>query len=201
MLFMKKNSKKLIASLILGLLILWQYLIAIYPSIVVLSFWGSVTWRAIYFLLSCIPVMYLFPKFSGKVKSFPIYFSIFILTFVFLFAFEIKIPILIEKYYSKKDYNVQIGCIIDKRDTGRGRRNSRDYYIFTHINNKRGQLDVRKEDYKKLNVGDTILLKVSSRGGIYIHNLFPTHKEIECHKVPQHFINGKLQECESDSVR
>lgn len=200
---MKKNRKKILASLILGLLILWQYLTAIYPSIVALSFWGSVTWRAICFLLSCILVMCLFPKFSGKVKTFPIYFSIFILTFVFLFALEIKIPIRIEKYYSNKDYNVRIGCIMDKRVTGKGRRNSRDYYIFTSINNKRGQLDVRKEDYERLNVGDTILLKESSRGGIHIYNLFPTHEDIECHKVPRHYINGELQksiECKSDSV-
>ena len=35
--------------------------------------------------------------------------------------------------------------------------------------------------------------RVSRRGGIYINNLFPTHKEIERYKVPQHYINGKLQ--------
>ena len=77
---------------------------------------------------------------------------------------------------------------MDKRVTGKGRRNSRDYYIFTSINNKRGQLDVRKENYERLNVGDTILLKESSRGGIYIYNLFPTHEEI------QKYRNGVLYE-------
>ena len=192
---MKKNSKKLIASLILGLLILWQYLIAIYPSIVALSFWGAVQWRAIYFLLSCITVMYLSPKLSGKINSFPIIdFAIFVLMVVFLFAFEIKIPIRIEKYYSKKDYNVRIGYIIDKIDRGRSWRRGPDYYLFALINNKRGQLDVRREDYKKINVGDTVFFRVSSRGGIYINNLFPTHEEIERYKVPQHYINGELQE-------
>ena len=155
---MKKNSKKLIASLILGLLILWQYLIAIYPSIVALSFWGSVRWRAICFLLSCITVMYLYPKkLSGKINSFPIIdFAILVLMLVFLFAFERNIPIRIEQYYSKKDYNVRIGYIIDKIYRGRSWRRGPDYYIFALINNKRGRLDVRREDYKKINVGDTV---------------------------------------------
>ena len=51
---------------------------------------------------------------------------------------------------------------------------------------------VKRTTFNKLNVGDTIILKVSSRGGIYIKNLFPTREEIERYKVPQHYINGKL---------
>ena len=197
--FLKMNSKIILALLVLALLILWRYLTAIYPTIVAFSFFGSVSWISFCFLLSCSLLIYLLPKFTSKIK-FSLFILIFLLSVVSLFVIEIKIPIRIERYLARKDYDVRIGCVTGKYKV-HGRRASRDYYIGISVNSKHGQLDVKKEDYKKLNVGDTILLKVSSRGGIYIHNLFPTHKEIECHKVPQHFINGKLQECESDSVR
>lgn len=47
---------------------------------------------------------------------------------------------------------------------------------------------VSKETYKKVRIGDTILLRVSSRGGMDYKDLHPTHEEIERYKVPQHYI-------------
>lgn len=39
-----------------------------------------------------------------------------------------------------------------------------------------------------------MIIRVPKRGGIYLKNLFPTHEEIARFKVPQHYINGELQE-------
>ena len=52
---------------------------------------------------------------------------------------------------------------------------------------------VNNETIKNINVGDTITSRVSGRNHIDCKNLFPTHEEIERYKVPQHYINGKLQ--------
>ncbi|MCR5696065.1 MAG: hypothetical protein K6G73_03700 [Marinilabiliaceae bacterium] len=103
------------------------------------------------------------------------------------------IPIYVETILWVNDYYVQIGYITGKYDN-HGRHSGRDCFIKVSTNNKRGSLEVEIEDYDKIEIGDTILLDVSSRGGIYIHKLFPTHEKIERYKVPQHYVNGKLQE-------
>jgi hypothetical protein len=53
---------------------------------------------------------------------------------------------------------------------------------------------VDRKIFNMLSIGDTTILQVSSQKALYIKNLFPNHEIIERYKVPQHYINGKLQE-------
>ncbi|MBR6250204.1 MAG: hypothetical protein IKR17_03285, partial [Bacteroidales bacterium] len=179
---MKRKNKRVIALLALILLIIWQYVIAVFPSIVALSYWSTFSCRVIVFMASCVLLVYI----SNRLR-------VFLLMSVLLFIIENLIPIYVETILWVNDYYVQISYITGKYDN-RGRHSGRDCFIKVSTNNKRGSLEVEIEDYDKIEIGDTILLDVSSRGGIYIHKLFPTHEKIERYKVPQHYINGKLQE-------
>ena len=179
---MKNSVKTKINITVLVLLIIWQYVIAVFPSIVAFSYLNTLSCRVIVFMVSCVLLVYI----SNRLR-------VFLLMSVLLFIIENLIPIYVETILWVNDYYVQIGYITGKYDN-HGRRSGRDCFIKVSTNNKRGSLEVEIEDYDKIEIGDTILLDVSSRGGIYIHKLFPTHEKIERYKVPQHYVNGKLQE-------
>lgn len=99
----------------------------------------------------------------------------------------------IEKQLNNNDYYYQIGYIFCKEKGNYGGRVGMPDKVTIGINELSNETrTVKRTTFNKLNVGDTIILKVSSRGGIYIKNLFPTREEIERYKVPQHYINGKL---------
>ena len=102
----------------------------------------------------------------------------------------------IEGHFIKKDSHIHVGYIFSKY---KGHRSTRGGYtpdiIYIGANSSICARNyVEKDIFNKLNIGDTLIIKVSSQGGIYINNLFPTHEEIEHYKVPQHYVNGKLQE-------
>lgn len=102
----------------------------------------------------------------------------------------------ISTYFEKKDKTIRIGYISSKEASsntkgGRVMPNMIGVFITDSL---KTLFYVSKETYKKVKIGDTILLRVSSRGGMDYKDLHPTHEEIERYKVPQHYIDGVLQE-------
>jgi hypothetical protein len=104
--------------------------------------------------------------------------------------------IAIERYFIKKDNHVQVGYIFSKNKGNLSAKvgSSPNRIRIGTDSSIYASKEVKRDIFNKLNIGDTIIIKVSSQGGIYINKLFPTHEEIEHYKVPQHYVNGKLQE-------
>jgi hypothetical protein len=103
--------------------------------------------------------------------------------------------IAIERYFIKKDNHVQVGYIFSKNKGNLSAKvgSSPNRIRIGTDSSIYASKEVKRDIFNKLNIGDTIIIKVSSQGGIYINKLFPTHEEIEHYKVPQHYVNGKLQ--------
>ena len=104
---------------------------------------------------------------------------------------------LIEDYIIKHNNVVHLSYLYDKHES---KGKYPDFIIrvkfdtmYENFSVSSKGLYISYKEFKKLSIGDTIVLKQSSQGGIYIKDLFPTHEKIERYKVPQHYVNGKLQ--------
>ncbi len=185
------TRKAIIALVALVLLIVWQYVISIFPSIVASTFFEGVAMRVLYFLASVAAASIFLEEIYAYGLKWLIFFP---LSCVVLWFVVLKGSIRIEMRLVKKEYTVHMGRIADKYINNNDEIGD-SYYIKTSVNNNEPRsFQITKEKYDKLELGDTILILLSERGGSYIWKYFPTHKQIEKYKVPQHYINGKLQE-------
>ncbi len=93
--------------------------------------------------------------------------------------------------YCLKDAKCKIEVITDKQTIEL--RHSTKYRITLNGNN--GGLDISRMDYKRVKVGDTIVMRYSIDYPHIkkIHILKPRRNEIELYKKPQHFIGDELQ--------
>lgn len=117
-----------------------------------------------------------------------------IITFVSFFCISDLLRYF-ELYICHKDCYRQIGFVYEKNKGYIGSKGMHtDPSILILVSNKiQAGKNIKKTTFNKVNVGDTIIIRVTCHGCIYIKTLFPTHEEIERYKVPQHYINGKLQ--------
>lgn len=185
------TRKAIIALVALVLLIVWQYVISIFPSIVASTFFEGLAMRGLYFWASVAAASIFFGEIydADGLKGF-VFLALSWVVLLFVVTFG---SLRIEKRLAKKEYTVHIGRIADKY-CNYNKKSGETCMIYTFVNNESFSFDIQKEKYDKLELGDTILILLSERGGSYIWKYFPTHKQIEKYKVPQHYINGKLQE-------
>ncbi len=122
----------------------------------------------------------------------PKYYSIPSIIFVAAIIF-IGTPTL--EAYCIKDAKCKIEVITDKQviEYRFYRRHNTTYRIT--LNGNKGHIDISKTDYKRVKVGDTIVMKYAINYPHIkkVHIIKPTHKEIELYKVPQHLIGNDLQ--------
>jgi len=182
---MKQRIIETISALLIVATIVSLYINAIWPNTI-----GFINSLAGFFLITAVSSCWLtlYPKWY-KLR----YIALIIVGTIVLVIVPTAV---IEGHFIKKDRHIQVGYIFSK---DKGHRSTRGGYtpdIITIGANSSicASNYVEKDIFNKLNIGDTLIIKVSSQGGIYINKLFPMHEEIERYKVPQHYINGKLQE-------
>ena len=191
---MKKRIIGFVYAILIVFIVISQYINAIWPSAIpVLS--GTTA----FFLIIALSFFWLELYPNRKKLS---YYMLIVVADIALLIYPTGA---IENYFMRKNKTIQLGYVLNKNMSRIGTKGggTRDKIVVI-TDTLRASLSVERATFKKINVGDTIIVKVSSRGHIDYKNLFPTHEEIERYKVPQHYINGKLQEnpiCESDSVQ
>ncbi len=185
--FISKH-KTLILSVFLLILIVWVYLRVIFVNFRILQSHQEGE-KLLAFLGIWVVALFLYEK-VGYYKAHPIYARA--LTFL-IASCIIKSSNCIETLLIyKQNYN-QLGYIYQK-SKGSNTRGYHPYEVLLEINDTLKEWkEVELKIFKQLNIGDTLIIKVSSQGGLYIKDLFPTHEKIERYKVPQHYVNGKLQ--------
>ena len=182
---MKQRIIESVHAVLLCATIVSLYINAIWPNTI-----RSINSLAGFFVITAVSCLWLSLRFpTYKLR----YIALIIVGTIVL---VIAPTIAIERYFIKKDNHVQVGYIFSKNKGHRSTRRGFSLDIITIGANSSVYTSnyVEKDIFNKLNIGDTLIIKVSSQGGIYINKLFPTHEEIEHYKVPQHYVNGKLQE-------
>ena len=192
---MKKRIIEFVYAILITAIIVFVYINAVWPHTI-----PCINGRVAFVLIPLLATLW-FLLYNDKVKL--RYVTLIVVANIVL---VICPTIAIESFFMKKDKTIRIGYVFAKYRSGntKGGRTIPDRIGVVITDSLKTSLSVDNETFIKINVGDTIIVKVSSRGHIDYKNLFPTHEEIERYKVPQHYINGKLQKspvCESDSVR
>ncbi len=74
--------------------------------------------------------------------------------------------------------------------------NGSDPIYYVYVDKKVSAYYTDRKSYQKLKIGDTIIMMYSIKHPNIneFQALTPSHEKIERHKVPQHYVNGKLQE-------
>lgn len=182
---MKQRIIESVHAVLLCATIVSLYINAIWPNTI--RFINSLAGFFVITAVSCLWLSLRFPTYKLRYIA---------LIIVGTLVFVIAPTTAIERYFIKKDNHVQVGYIFSKYKGHRSSKRGFSLDIITIGANSSVYTSnyVERDIFNKLNIGDTIIIKVSSQGGIYINNLFPTHEKIERYKVPQHYVNGKLQE-------
>ena len=182
---MKQRIIETISALLIVATIVSLYINAIWPNTI-----GFINSVAGFFLITAVSSCWLtlYPKWY-KLR----YIALIIVGTIVLVIVPTAI---IEGHFIKKDKRIQVGYIFGKFKSHHSTRggSTPDKIRIGANSSICASVEVEKDVFKQLNIGDTLIIKISSQGGIYIKNLFPTHEEIERYKVPQHYINGELQE-------
>ncbi|MBR6250341.1 MAG: hypothetical protein IKR17_03990, partial [Bacteroidales bacterium] len=183
---MKKRIVRFILALLIVAIVTSQYINAIWPNTIpyidgFLSFWLILLLGESWF-----PLCYDKPTKLRHV-------ALVILANICL----VIIPTFaLSTYFEKKGKTLRIGYIQYKDRSGNtksGRAIPDKIHVI--INDSLvASFAVSSKTFNKTKVGDSIIVRVSNRGHISEKDLFPTHEIIERYKVPQHYVNGKLQE-------
>ena len=181
---MKKKIIEIVFALLIAIFIAFRYINAIWPHTIpcidgLTTFVGVTLFGFLWLTL--------YPD-----KEKPRYFALIVVACICL----VIIPTTeIEKKFEKKDKTIRLGYVLYKYKSGntKGGRVTPDMISVIINDSLKTSFYVNNETIKNINVGDTITSRVSGRNHIDCKNLFPTHEEIERYKVPQHYINGKLQ--------
>lgn len=192
---MKKKIIGFVYAILITVIIVFEYINAVWPHTI-----PCINGRVAFVLIPLLATLWIL-LYNDKVKL-----RYVALIVVVNFVLVICPTIAIESFIMKKDKTIRIGYVYAKYRSGntKGGRTIPDRIGVVITDSLKTSLSVDNKTFMKINVGDTIIVKVSSRGHIDYKNLFPTHEEIERYKVPQHYINGKLQEnseCKPNSVR
>lgn len=178
------NNKKVDrVLLLLGILILviMQYIIAIWPSLLPIFHEPPALRIASGLLLVALLIKASKTIFVGVLYV--------LASFVLVFYPVYKI----EKYFLLKDF-ILFDVNISSKWAWKGRTTTYHIGWQSMVPMEKSSFQIRKEDYLKLELGDTIVLLKSSQNGVYIYDLSPTREEIARFRVPQRYINKKRQD-------
>ncbi len=107
----------------------------------------------------------------------------------------------------KKNSYIKLGYVVDKKHHAGRRRTPSSHMIYAKVDSKNTvSAEVDRNDYNDINPGDTVIVRVTDAGGLFVLECNPTSEIIAQYKIPVRIQDGKRidttpKDMYSDEVR